>query len=283
MTTTETKTNEAIGYWNSKAGFFASEEPRKRNRRMTDLYETSCWRYIEPLLPPIKGGKILEAGCGTGRWVYRLAPMGYNLTLLDFSEEMIRHAESEVNQLGLNKNVTGFHVQDICHMDALPENCFDLILALGMPLSLCSDPDQAVAEIFRITKPGGYVVCDTMNRLRTALDMARKNNIPQLINAITVGRILTESGQTHNCFSPQELETLFINRKFRHCQTAAITPFFEVPPSKEQVKILDDDNMFRQINNLFQAVAEDPGVIGLSSRLLIVAQKYDSESNPLLS
>ena len=265
--------NKAIGYWNEKAAFFASGERKQTNRRMSELYETSCWRYIEPLLPPVKGSTILEAGCGTGRWIYQLAPMGYSLELLDFSEEMIRHAESIVTQLGLDKSVTGFHVQDICDMNALPDNSFDMVLALGIPLSLCGDPERAVSEMFRITKPGGHVVCDSMNRLRTALDMARKNDMTQLLNALNTGKVITESGQTHHCFSPEELENLFNRQNFRHCHTAAITPFFEFPPSKEHVKILDDDNMFNQIDNLFQAVAEDPGVIGLSSRLLIVVQK----------
>jgi len=271
----KTMTNEALDYWDDKAGFFASGERRQRTRRMADLYETSCWRYIEPLLPPRETGTILEAGCGTGRWVYHLAPMGYHLELLDFSGEMIRHAEAKVNQQGLEKNVTGYHVQDICDMSALPDNGFDIVLALGMPLSLCGNPEQAVAEMCRITKPGGHVVCDAMNRFRTALDMARKNDMTQLFNALNKGIVVTESGMTHNCFGPEELEALFLNQGLRPSQTAAITPFFEVPPSKEQVEILDDDNMFNQIANVFQAVSEDPGVIGVSSRLLIVAQKHE--------
>ena len=268
-----TVNKQALGFWDDKAPFFASEERRQKNRRMSDLYEKSCWRYIEPLLPSSEGCTILEAGCGTGRWVYHLAPMGYHLELLDFSGEMVRHAEANVTKQGLEKNVTGYHVQDICDMTALADNSFDVVLALGMPLSLCNDPRQAVSEMFRITKPGGYVVCDAKNRLRAALDLAQKNDMTQCLRVLKSGEVVAESELIHCCFSAQELEALFVRQGFKPCKTAAIMPFFEIPPSTEQVAILDDEQMFSQIDAAFQAVAEEPGVLGLTSRLLIVAQK----------
>ncbi|SCY63993.1 class I SAM-dependent methyltransferase [Desulfoluna spongiiphila] len=276
MTAPEKKANSAPEYWDEKADFFASDERRRRIRRLADLYETSCWRYIEPVLPSKETGIVLEAGCGTGRWVYHLAPLGYRLDLLDFSGEMIRHAEAKVTRQGLDESVRGYHVQDLCDMSALPDNGYDLVLSLGMPLSLCDDPEQAAAEIFRITKPGGWVICDAMNRYRTALDMARKNNMTQLFNALNQGKVVAESGLTHHCFSPDELELLFLGQGFASCQLAAITPFFDVPPLKDQVALLDDDTLFNQVANLFQAVSEDPGVIGVSSRLLIVTQKPEA-------
>ncbi|MCP4119981.1 MAG: class I SAM-dependent methyltransferase [Desulfobacteraceae bacterium] len=276
MTETETKTNQALGYWDSKAQFFASGERRQKTRRMSDLYESGCWRYIEPLLPPMESGTILEAGCGTGRWVYRLAPMGYDLELMDFSGEMIRHAEAQVNQQGLGERVSAYHVLDICNMNTLGDNAFDLVLALGMPLSLCSDPGQAVSEMFRITKPGGHVVCDTNNRFRRALDLARKNDMTRFFDVLNNGKTVGESGLHQSCFSPEELDTLFREQGFKPCKTAAITPFFEHPPAKEQVELLDDDEMFSRIDKAFQNVAEEPWVLGLTSRLLMVAQKPET-------
>ena len=249
----------------------------KSGGRKTDVCQTcmkkSCWRYIEQVLPPRENSIILEAGCGTGRWVYRLAPKGYRLELMDFSDEMIRHAQAMVNRQGLAKSVTAYHVLDICDMSPLSDNSFDLILALGMPLSLCNDPQQAVSEMFRITKPGGYVVCDVSNRFRTALNQAQKNDMTQFLNVLKQGKIVAESGQPHCCFGPDELEYLFVKQGLKPCKTAAIMPFFEVPPTKEQVDLLDDDYMFDKIDKAFQAVAEEPSVLGVTSRLLIVAQK----------
>lgn len=277
MTQTNTGTNEARDYWDGKAQFFSSGEGRRRIRRMAELYGTSCFRYIEPVLPEGGDGRILEAGCGSGRWVYRLAPMGYRLELLDFSKEMIHHAKALVNRRGLAGSVTGYHVLDICDMNTLKDDSFDLVLALGTPLSLCGDPERAVAEMFRITKPGGHVVCDAMNRLRTALDMARKNDMTRFFNALDKGQFISDSGVPQFCFSAEELENLFQKQGLKPCKTAAVTPFLEFPPSSGHVDVLDDDQMYRRIEETFLAVGEDPGVLGLTSRLLIVARKNANE------
>jgi len=267
------KTEDASSFWDKKAAFFASKERQNRNRRVGELYEETCWRYIKPVLPSIENSIILEAGCGTGRWVFRLAPMGYRIELLDLSEEMIKYAREMVEQKGLSDFVTGYHALDICKMNKLIADKFDLILALGNPVSLCSNPEKAIEELSRITKPGGYVVCDVMNRYRTALDLARKNDFSQFFEVLYNGRMISESGLTHYHFRPEELEGLFRKKGFNSFQTAALCPFFEMPASKEHMDLLDDDKTFKAIQKAFSAFAKNPNVIGLSSRLLIVARK----------
>ena len=44
-----------------------------------------------------------------------------------------------------------------------------LTLAMGDPLSICSDPHAAVCEMSRITKPGGIVIATADNKF-AALD-----------------------------------------------------------------------------------------------------------------
>lgn len=267
------KTINANNFWNKKAAFFASKERQKKTRQVEKLYENACWQSVEPVLPSIDDSIILEAGCGTGRWVFRLAPMGYQIELLDFSQEMIKYARKAVEEKGLNDYVTGYHVLDICDMNHLISEKFDLILALGNPISLCSNPEKAIEELSRITKPGGYVVCDVINKYRSALDLASKNDFSQFFEVLYNGRMITESGQTHYRFGPEELEDLFLKKGFSSFQIIALCPFFDVPASKNHVALLDDDEMFNAIQKSFNDFAKDPNVIALSSRHLIVAQK----------
>jgi len=52
--------------WDSRAKSRMKNMQRNEVRRLSSLYEDTCWRFIEPLLPA-GTGRILETGCGTGR------------------------------------------------------------------------------------------------------------------------------------------------------------------------------------------------------------------------
>jgi ubiquinone/menaquinone biosynthesis C-methylase UbiE len=68
---------------------------------------------------------ILEAACGTGRWVNRLAPMGYRMVVCDLSHEMVEHAREKVGRLGLGDRVADYYALDICDMHPLSDASFD--------------------------------------------------------------------------------------------------------------------------------------------------------------
>jgi SAM-dependent methyltransferase len=268
-------TQDPREHWDRQAPIYASDEGHRRFGRFLDLYEAGCWRYIEPALPEIEAGTILEAGCGTGRWVVHLAPMGYRMVLSDLSPEMIRRARDKVQRLGLSDRVAAFHVLDICDMHALPEASFDLVLALGGPLTLCRDAGLAVDEFRRVTKPGGYVICDAANRYRTALDLVRDNEMSQLAQVLDTGQFSRPDGLTDHRFGPPELADLFETTGMKALHVAGICPFFDFLPTREHVSILDDARVFETMRDVGRRYAELPSVVALSSRLLIVAQKQE--------
>jgi len=184
-------------YWDNKAATFASGERERRSGRFRELYEECCWRYIEPVLPRHKDGLILEAGCGTGRWVFRLAPRGFRFVLADLSAEMIRYARERVEEQGIGEQVIACHALDICDMQTLSSESFDLVLALGVPLTLSNEPGRAVDECFRVTKSGGHIVCDAANRYRTALELARQNDVGQFAEVLATRAMSNGSPGSH--------------------------------------------------------------------------------------
>jgi ubiquinone/menaquinone biosynthesis C-methylase UbiE len=102
------------------------------------------------------GHRVLDAGCGTGDDARRLAelvgPSG-RVTGIDFSQAMVDEARARAEGSGLPVE---FRQGDACHLD-LPDASFDGVRCERMLIHL-TEPAAAVAEMVRVTRPGGRVV-----------------------------------------------------------------------------------------------------------------------------
>lgn len=260
-------------FWDGRAESRARQMRSRGFSPLNDLYEEGCWRFIEPLLPEA-GARVLEAGCGTGRWVFRLAALGHQVTLTDFSPEMVRVAREQVRERGVEASVDDCLVMDICDMRALPDESFDLVLTLGEPLGLCSDPGRALDEMRRVTRPGGHVVCDAANRFRMALDLARDDHWDQAAQVVETGMRTSRGGFDHRSFSPDELRSLFETHGLKVQTLAASCPFLSFPPDKDRLNyLIEHPEAYAVAQSLFHSQAQTPEMLAVSSRLLAVGKR----------
>lgn len=258
--------------WDQRADMHSARKLCKTPDQFSTLYDESWWQYIEPLLSEIKHGRILEAGCGTGRWADRLAPMGFEMVLSDISSKMLRNARDFAEKWGFADKLS-FEELDICDMHSLGNSSFDMVISTGEPLTLCANPEKAVSEFCRVVRPGGYVLCDAGNRYRKVSDLVHKKAFDQIITVLETGDYVAENGLTLHLLGPGELVDLFKANKMEVCNLAGITPMFSFPPDKELKNALDHEYIFRDMLEISQKYAEHPGIVHLSSRLLVVARK----------
>lgn len=101
-----------------------------------------------------RGGSVLEIGVGTG-----LSLPGYGdrvqVTGIDFSAEMLGKARERVERLRLTQ-VAALRQMDARNLD-FPDASFDIVVAMHL-VSVVPDPEQVMAEMARVCKPGGEVV-----------------------------------------------------------------------------------------------------------------------------
>ncbi|MEW2098547.1 class I SAM-dependent methyltransferase [Streptomyces sp. NPDC012485] len=140
--------------WAELTGGQAGEEYAQRFARLVrsghDVHGEAA--FCTTLLRP--GGRVLDAGCGTGRIAIRLAELGYHCTGVDIDSSMLavarRDAPAQEWLLG-----------DLARLDALglePE--FDLVLAAGnvIPLLAPGTESAVIRQLAALLKPGGLLV-----------------------------------------------------------------------------------------------------------------------------
>ena len=128
--------------------FFATRAAGWEDRFPGD--EPSYEQAIQELAPP-KGGRVLDAGCGTGRALPFLrnaaGPEG-DAVALDATSEML----AEARRLGRDR-LACLLVADGARLP-FAAGAFDAIFAAGFVPHL-SDPKAGLAELARVTRSGG--------------------------------------------------------------------------------------------------------------------------------
>jgi 2-polyprenyl-3-methyl-5-hydroxy-6-metoxy-1,4-benzoquinol methylase len=114
--------------------------------------ERSASQYLHDLPP----GRVLDVGCGDGRFLYRMYQAGWTVAGLDFDPKGIEAAKSKYGKYGFElMNTDLFSAR-------FPDNSFDAV-TLGHVIEHVPDPVAILAETKRILKPGGRLVAITPN------------------------------------------------------------------------------------------------------------------------
>ena len=105
-----------------------------------------------------KSLRILDAGGGQGQFSLKFAQAGHFVVICDISIEMLKLAEQEVVELGLQKQVQLIHcaIQDLPkHFNA--EECqFDVVLCHAV-LEWVTNPQDLLASLNQYLRPGGFL------------------------------------------------------------------------------------------------------------------------------
>ncbi len=127
-----------------------------------------CAPGLLDLLAPVRGGLVLEVGCGAGALTRHLLAAGHRVIATDASAAMVELARAT---LGADADVRRLALPD----DPLP--AADAIVSVGHVISYLPDAaavDRALVAMARALRPGGVLaidICDLeFGRLRAGQD-----------------------------------------------------------------------------------------------------------------
>jgi phosphatidylethanolamine/phosphatidyl-N-methylethanolamine N-methyltransferase len=101
-----------------------------------------------------RSGSVLEVGVGTGLTLPQYGPH-LEITGIDLSPDMLAVAHRRVAE-GTNARIAGLHEMDASHL-TFPDAAFDTTVVM-YTITVVPDPDKVMAEIERVTRPGGEVI-----------------------------------------------------------------------------------------------------------------------------
>jgi SAM-dependent methyltransferase len=112
-------------------------------------------RMIQEAFPALAGARVLDDGCGLGIYVGKLAALAREAYGLDYEHERVREG---VRRLG-----RGVLVCAAGERLPFPDATFDLVLSNEV-IEHVRDDREALAEMARVTRPGGRVLLFCPNR-----------------------------------------------------------------------------------------------------------------------
>jgi SAM-dependent methyltransferase len=114
------------------------------------VYDRLAETALELLPVELAGTKALDAGAGTGAMTRALLARGARVEATDLSAEMLAELQQ---QTGGTVPAT---VADIRSLP-MPDASYD-VAAAAFVVNQLADPDRAIAELSRVTRPGGEVL-----------------------------------------------------------------------------------------------------------------------------
>jgi len=136
--------------------------------RLGYIREVICEHFNRSGDTPLEGLRILDIGCGGGLVCEPMARLGASVTGVDAAEANVKTASVHAEEQGLDIDYRHGVAEQLLEND---EPKFDVVLNLEV-MEHVANPHTFLVDCAQLVKPGGLMICATINRTSKAFALA---------------------------------------------------------------------------------------------------------------
>ncbi|WP_416968204.1 class I SAM-dependent methyltransferase [Streptomyces sp. 4F14] len=235
-----------------------------------EMFTTTERRFLLAAIRP--GERVLDIGCGTGRFTVPMTERGAQVTGLDLSHAMLDVAAGKLSERGLTADL---REGDMTHMP-FPDGSFDTVTSMLALMHLPLEDRPAVfAEVHRVLRPGGRMLLGVKNSLFEEMFTADRFASVDVTDVENKQLLFTgtRSGEEYLApwfsFSPHDLTALFAGVGMTVTRLRGNTPLAAWLADE----VLRDDAVRTLVDRMERFLGEIPPFNHLGYHLLAEAVK----------
>lgn len=173
--------------------------------QMWDFFGARPWilKYVP------RYGKVIEAGCGLGRYVFLLDRLGITIEGLDFSSETIKAVNCWKMQRNFNTSFKEGNITELPY----PNDSLSGYLSFGVIEHFKEGPHVPLKEAYRVLKPGGIAIFTTPSKSWFYYYYKIKSNLRIIIKKF-IGKKYAKPPFFQYWYSLKQLEEFIVNEGF---------------------------------------------------------------------
>ncbi|HVT83223.1 MAG TPA: methyltransferase domain-containing protein [Phycisphaerae bacterium] len=245
-----------------------------------EFHDRITWNHIKPHLPRTPGAPVMDLGTGTGKWGLKLLKAGYTTTFSDLSNNMLQEVRKKLEEWSATPDLAAkaaraaIQQADATDLHVFPENHFELIIAMGDVVSICSDPARALSEMHRLLKPGGIAIFTVDNALAAIDFFIESGNLPAMAAFVRTGKTewLTKNVDERfpvHMFTPSEIDSLVRARGFEIISRIGKTAI----AARRNKKLFEEDRAIETLVEIETSLQKEPASLGRASHIQLAVRK----------
>ena len=143
-------------------------------------YDVLAWERVCTMLPA-QAGTVIDAGCGTGRWVEKFLALGHRVIGIEQAPGM----RQAIAARGLDDRFT--LLPDSMESVHVAPASVDLVLAMGS-VQFTANPAAMIGRFARWVRPGGHVCVYVDSRAALVLELLRLGRRDEALRRLATGR-----------------------------------------------------------------------------------------------